>query len=78
MAPPADSPVTNTRAGSEPWSAITLSTMDLTDAASPLPRVSAAVENQLKQRIMLLALDCWGNTTSNCQRSASAGQPECV
>lgn len=76
MPPPADKPVTNTRERSEPWSPIALSTMDLTDAASPLPRVSSAVPNQLKHFSELFAVDCCGNTTSKRHRSASAGQPE--
>lgn len=68
--------MTNTRERSEPWSPIALSTMALTDAASPLPRVSSAGSNHVKHFSELFAVDVCGNTTSNRHRSASWGQPE--
>ena len=76
MPPPADSPVTKTREGSDPYRASAVSTICLTEAASPLPRVSFVASNQLKQDRLLLAAPVCGNTTAKPHWSANFCQPE--
>lgn len=75
MAPPAESPVTYTREGSAPLSAIWRAVICRMEAASPWPRAMSPVWNQLKHWLRLLAVVCPGSTTEKPQRSASAVQP---
>ncbi|RPK51864.1 hypothetical protein EES39_02995 [Streptomyces sp. ADI92-24] len=78
MPPPAERPVTYTRRPSEPRLCFACSTICTIDAASPLPRLSSAASNQLKQESALFADVVCGKTTSKPHRSANCGQPELV
>src|SRR5580698_6973899 len=75
MAPPAESPATNTRRGSEPKRATAVSTICRIDSASPNPRLTCRGRNQLKHRPWLFPPDCSGSTRGMPRRSASAIQP---
>jgi hypothetical protein len=75
IAPPADSPVTCTRAGFAPVSVIVLRTICAIDSASPWPRVVSPRSNQLKHLLKLLPLCCSGSTMENFSRSASCVHP---
>ena len=75
MAPPAESPVTKTRAGSSPCARIMWATIWRIDSASPASRAVSPGSNQLKQRLGLLARRCSGASSAKPARSAIADQP---
>jgi hypothetical protein len=75
IAPPADRPVTKTRAGSSRCCATAAATAFAIDAASPPPRRLSPVSNQLKQPLALLARTCSGNSSAKPCAAASADQP---
>ena len=76
MAPPAESPVTKMREGSIPWVSTIAAIIWRIDSASPRSRSLSDGENQLKQRLGLLARCCSGNSSKNPCSSARVDQPE--
>ncbi len=65
MAPPADSPVTNTRVRSSPCASTACSIIWRMEATSPRSRLTSSGWNQLKHRWGLLAPFCSGQSTAN-------------
>lgn len=61
---------------SAPYCETALLTIDTTEAASPLPRVSLDESNQLKQLSELLDEPVCGRTSAKPHRSAYFCQPE--
>src|ERR1043166_2104792 len=78
MIPPAEIPVTNTRAGSLPCTDFMLSTICLIDSASPWPREVSDGWNQLKQLSELFAVSCSANTPGTRTRPARLPHSVCV
>src|SRR4051794_23325344 len=73
IAPPADIPATNTRAGSivqRSAASATARVAPAIDAGSPPPRAWCDVENQFQQQLGLSSRDCSGYATTNPWRSA--------